>query len=65
MAASNKSHDGGVNKRDKASATERDKDRAVYADPDIRGVSKGRRPERDPVIQQERATSHRDLRGGR
>lgn len=63
MAASNKSHDGGVNKRDQASATERDKDRAVRTDPDIRGVRKGRRPEPDPMIQQERATNHRDLKG--
>jgi hypothetical protein len=64
MAASNKSHDGGVNKRDAASATERDKDRAVYTDPDIRGVRKGRREAHErPDTPPERATTHRDLRG--
>jgi hypothetical protein len=64
MAASNKSHDGGANKRDKASATERDKDRAVASDPDIRGVRKGRREAHErPDTLPERATNHRDLRG--
>jgi hypothetical protein len=63
MAASNKSHGGGANKRDAASATERDKDRAVYTDPDIRGVRKGRRDVRErPDPLPERATNHRDLR---
>jgi hypothetical protein len=58
MAASNRASGGKASNRDAASATERDKDRAVYTDPDIRGVRKGRRDRLD-----ERATNHRDLRG--
>lgn len=47
MPATNKSHGGGKNKRDQATATQRDKDKAVLADPDIRGVSKGTRESHD------------------
>lgn len=47
MPATNKSHSGGRNKRDQAAATENEKDRIVREDPDIRGVNKGARQERD------------------
>jgi hypothetical protein len=64
MAASNRASGGKASNRDAASATERDKDRAVASDPDIRGVRKGRREAHErPDTLPERATNHRDLRG--
>lgn len=66
MSASNKSHGGGAHKRGDGSDAAAAAEHAVQRDPDIRGVSKGRRESEPPVesgLKGERATNHRDLRG--